>query len=166
MQGWGWGSGGLVHRQREPEHCTAKRGKAVARSFPSEVRVSLTQGRPLEVNTRQHLSPFHPFRNPLYCQFCPTFRFQKNKRSSGVGTPGAFWEMESQAKGFWEPQFLLFTLRTRISVSHHSFCCSAVWEKRRVHLCTAGFPLSALQAPCPVGWNVTDGLECSFNYTC
>lgn len=76
--------------RRDPEHCAAKHGRAAARSFPSKVRVSLTQERPLEVNTRQHLAPFYATN-----KFVPPSAFGKKS-----AVPG--WEPQGLS-GKWSP---------------------------------------------------------------
>lgn len=58
-------------------------GRAAARPFPG-AGASLTQARPLEVNTPRPLAAFRPFQNRLHGKVCLIFRFGKKKKKSAL----------------------------------------------------------------------------------
>ena len=73
-------------RARQRERNNALRD--LARSFPSEVPVSLTHERPLEVDNTQNLAPFYSLRNQLHCRTHPNFRFQEQSAVPGWAPRG------------------------------------------------------------------------------
>lgn len=151
---------GHTRRQRD---CTA-------RSVSSKARVSLTQERPLEVNTPQHLAPFHLFKNPPFCQVRPTFCFRKREQFRGgdprssLGNGVSLGQKDSGSRSSY------CSLRTRAFPFHVPGFYSSVALGKSVRLCTANPRLSAPQASVwwggGSGWNETDGLGFSVNYSC
>lgn len=93
---------GRPARLREPGPWAAKRGKGCGPVLSPELRSLRLKYDPWRQILRGTSQRSTPFGIRLYGEVCLIFRFGKKERSSGVGTPGAFWEMESRSRGFWE----------------------------------------------------------------